>query len=52
MSLSTILIIIWLLMLLSVIPVWLYSIDWNYTHSGAVVLALIVIVVLVLGSRL
>ena len=52
MSIGTILLIIFFLMLIGVIPFWPHSRDWGYFPSGTVGLLLIIILILVLMGRI
>jgi hypothetical protein len=52
MSLGTILLIVLILMLVGVLPTWPHSKSWGYGPSGALGLALIVILVLLVMGRL
>jgi Protein of unknown function (DUF3309) len=52
MSLGTILLVVLLLMLLGVIPAWPHSRGWGYGPSGALGIALIIVLVLFLMGRI
>lgn len=52
MSLGTILLIILVLMLIGVFPTWPHSSGWGYGPSGALGVALVVVVVLLLLGKL
>ncbi len=52
MSIGTILLIVFFLILLGVIPMWPHSRDWGYGPSGGLGLLLIIILVLVLMGKL
>ncbi len=52
MSLGTILVIVLILILIGAIPTWPYSRSWGYAPSGALGLAVVVIIVLLLMGRL
>jgi len=52
MSIGTILLIIVVLMLLGAIPAWPHSRGWGYGPSGALGVALIVLIVLFLMGRI
>lgn len=52
MSLGTILIVILVLMLVGAMPVWPYSRRWGYAPSGAIGLALIVLLMQFLSGRI
>ncbi|UXI67905.1 DUF3309 domain-containing protein [Tahibacter amnicola] len=52
MALSTILLIVFIALLLSAIPVWPYSRSWGYAPSGGLGLVVIVLVVLLLMGRI
>ena len=52
MSLGTIVLVILVLMLLGVIPTWPHSRSWGYAPSGALGLAVIVVLILLLTGRL
>lgn len=52
MTLGTILLIIFILMLLGAIPTWSHSRNWGYGPSGGLGLVVIVIVVLLLMGRI
>jgi hypothetical protein len=52
MTLGTILLIVFVLILLGVIPTWPHSRGWGYGPSGIVGLVLVVLVILLLMGRL
>lgn len=52
MSLGSILIIIFVLVLLGVIPTWPHSRGWGYAPSGIVGVVLLVLVILLLLGRI
>ena len=52
MSLGTLLLIVFILMLIGVIPSWPHSKSWGYGPSGGVGLVVIIIVVLLLTGRI
>jgi hypothetical protein len=52
MSLGTILLVVLVLMLIGALPVWQHASGWGYGPSGAVGVALLVIVVLLVMGRL
>lgn len=52
MSLGTILIVILVFMLVGTMPVWPYSRRWGYALSGAIGLALIVLLMQFLSGRI
>ena len=52
MSLGTILLIIFIILLLGALPTWPYSGGWGYYPSGGAGLILIIIVILLLMGRL
>lgn len=52
MSLGTILLILFVLMLLGAIPAWPHSRGWGYGPSGGLGLIVLVIVILLLTGRL
>jgi hypothetical protein len=52
MTLGTILLIIFLLLLIGAIPTWPYSRGWGYGPSGILGVVLIVVIVLLLMGRI
>lgn len=52
MSLGTILLIIFILMLVGAIPNWSHSKSWGYGPSGGIGLVVIVLIVLVLMGKI
>ncbi len=52
MSLGTILLILFVLILLGVLPTWAHSRSWGYGPSGIVGLVVVVLVVLLLVGRI
>lgn len=52
MSLGSVLIIIFVLVLLGVIPTWPHSRDWGYVPSGAAGTVLLVLIILLLLGRI
>lgn len=52
MTLGTILLIIFLLLLIGAIPAWPYSRGWGYGPSGMLGVVLIVVIVLLLMGRI
>jgi hypothetical protein len=52
MTLGTILLIIFLLLLIGAIPAWPYSRGWGYGPSGILGVVLIVVIVLLLMGRI
>lgn len=52
MTLGTILLIIFLLLLIGAIPTWPYSRGWGYGPSGILGAVLIVVIVLLLMGRI
>jgi hypothetical protein len=52
MTLGTILLIIFLLLLIGAIPTWPYSRGWGYGPSGLLGVILIVVIVLLLMGRI
>lgn len=52
MSLGTILLIILILVLIGAMPAWPYSRGWGYAPGGAVGVALIVVIVLLIMGRI
>ena len=52
MTLGTILLILFVLLLIGAIPAWPYSRSWGYGPSGGLGLVLVIVVVLVLAGRL
>ncbi|AGA91213.1 Protein of unknown function (DUF3309) [Thioflavicoccus mobilis 8321] len=52
MSLGTILLIVLVLILVGVFPTWPHSRAWGYTPSGAIGLAVVVLLVLLLLGRI
>jgi hypothetical protein len=52
MTLGTILLIIFLLLLIGAIPAWPYSRGWGYGPSGSLGVVLIVVIVLLLMGRI
>lgn len=52
MSLGTLLLIIFILMLIGVIPSWPHSRNWGYGPSGGLGLVVIILLILVLLGRL
>jgi hypothetical protein len=52
MTLGTILLIIFLLLLVGAIPAWPYSRGWGYGPSGILGVVLIVVIVLLLMGRI
>lgn len=52
MSLGTILLIIFLLLLVGAIPAWPYSRGWGYGPSGILGVILIIVIVLLLMGRI
>ncbi len=51
MSLGTILLIVFVLLLIGSIPTWPHSRDWGYAPSGGLSLVLVVLLVLVMTGR-
>lgn len=52
MTLSTILIIVLILLLIGALPTWNYSRSWGYAPGGAVGIALIIVIILLLMGRI
>jgi hypothetical protein len=52
MTLGTILLIIFLLLLIGAIPTWPYSRGWGYGPSGILGVLLIIVIVLLLMGRI
>ncbi len=52
MSLGTILLIVLILMLVGALPTWSHSRSWGYGPSGAVGVALVVLVLLLVVGRI
>ena len=52
MSLGTILLIVFILLLLGALPAWPHSRSWGYYPSGGFGLLLLIFVVLVLANRI
>jgi hypothetical protein len=52
MTLGTILLIIFVLLLIGAIPAWPYSRSWGYGPSGGLGLVLVIVVILVLAGRI
>lgn len=52
MSITTILLIILLLMLVGALPTWTHSRSWGYFPSGALGVAVVVLLVLLLTGRI
>ena len=52
MTLGTLLIIVFVLLLLGAIPAWPYSRSWGYGPSGGLGLVLLIVLILVLAGRL
>jgi hypothetical protein len=52
MSLGTILLVLFVLMLLGAIPAWPHSRSWGYGPSGGLGLVVIILIVLLLMGRL
>jgi hypothetical protein len=52
MTLGTILLIIFLLLLIGAIPAWPYSRGWGYGPSGSLGVVLIVVIVLLFMGRI
>jgi Protein of unknown function (DUF3309) len=52
MTLGTLLLVILVLFLLGVIPTWPHSRSWGFAPSGAIGVALIVVVVLLVAGRI
>jgi hypothetical protein len=52
MTLGTILLIIFLLLLIGAIPAWPYSRGWGYGPSGILGVVLIVVIVMLLMGRI
>ncbi len=52
MSLGTILLIIFILMLLGALPTWPHSRSWGYGPSGGLGLVVVIIIVLLLLGRI
>ena len=52
MTLGTILIILFVLLLLGAIPAWPYSRSWGYGPSGGLGLVLVIVLVLVLAGKI
>jgi hypothetical protein len=52
MTLGTILLIIFLLLLIGAIPAWPYSRGWGYGPSGMLGVVLIVVIVMLLMGRI
>jgi hypothetical protein len=52
MSLGAILLIILVLLLIGAIPTWPYSAEWGYYPSGAIGIALIIVLILVLMGQI
>jgi hypothetical protein len=52
MSIGTILLVIFVLMLVGAIPNWPHSKDWGYGPSGGIGLVLVVIIVLLLMGKM
>ena len=51
MSIGTILLVIFILMLVGVIPIWPHSRDWGYMPSGVIGLLVILLFLLVIMGR-
>lgn len=51
MSIGTILLIIFILMLVGVVPIWPHSRDWGYMPSGGVGMLVILLFLLVIMGR-
>ena len=52
MTLGTILLIVFILLLIGAIPAWPYSRGWGYGPSGILGVVLVVVVVLLLAGRI
>lgn len=52
MTLSTILLILFVLLLVGALPTWGYSRSWGYAPSGALGLIVVIIIVLLLMGRI
>lgn len=52
MSLGTIVLIVLIVLLIGAVPTWPYSTGWGYYPSGALGIALIVVLILLLMGRL
>ena len=52
MTLGTILLIIFILLLIGALPTWPYSSDWGYYPSSGAGIILVVIIVLLLVGRI
>ena len=52
MTLGTILIILFVLLLIGAIPAWPYSRSWGYGPSGGLGLVLVIVLVLVLVGKI
>jgi hypothetical protein len=52
MSLGTILLIVFILLLVGVIPTWPHSRGWGYAPSGVLGLVVLVVIVLLLLGRI
>ena len=52
MSLGTILLIVFILMLIGVFPAWPHSRGWGYGPSGGLGLVVIILIILLLTGRL
>ena len=52
MSLGTILLIIFILLLIGALPTWPYSAGWGYYPSGGLGLILIILLILLLLGRI
>jgi hypothetical protein len=52
MSLATILLIILVVLLIGALPRWRHSASWGYYPSGALGVALVVVVLLLLSERI
>jgi hypothetical protein len=52
MSLGTILIVVFILMLVGVLPTWPHSREWGYAPSGIVGTVVVILIVLFLLGRL
>lgn len=52
MSLGTILLIVLILILVGVLPTWPHSRAWGYTPSGAIGLAVVVLLILLLVGKI
>jgi len=52
MSIGTILLIVFALMLLGVIPIWPHSREWGYGPSGGLGVLLLILLILILMGRI